>query len=110
MDANVDIDGGTAPALTTGTTATEVELGTGATTFAVLPSGQSLTGKVINFQLEGGGTQHYTISTIGTLVAGRKYTITLSLKLNVITTVTETVVDWVDGGDNRDATGNPLYI
>lgn len=109
LDANVDIDGGTANYLSTGTTTTQLKLGTGATTFAVLPPGQSLLGKVVHFTLDGIETKSYTINTIDGLLAGKKYTITLSLTLSTFT-VTETMVDWQSGGDDRDKSGNPLYI
>lgn len=109
MDANVDIDAGTATALTTGTIATQVQLGTGITTFAVLPPGQSLTGKAIHFTLDGIATKSYNITSIGELQAGKKYTITLNLTLSTFN-VTETVVDWLTGGDDRDESSNPLYF
>lgn len=109
LDANVDIDGSTANYLSTGTTTTQIKLGTGATTFAVLPPGQSLLGKVVHFTLDGIETKSYTISTINTLLAGRKYTITLSLTLSTFS-VTETMTDWTSGGDDRDLSETPLYI
>ena len=114
LDATVDIDGATASCLTTGATTTEVQFGTGSTTFAVLPSGQSLSGKVIDVTFadndgDTGGHFTYTISTLNTIAAAKLYTITLTLKLNSVT-VTETVHDWEAGSDDRDNTSNPLYI
>ena len=109
LTADVDIDGGTATFNSTGTTAVQLKLGTGATTFAVLPPGQSLLGKKIYYTLENIATKEYTINTIGVLEAGKKYTITLSLTLSQVN-VTETVTDWQHGGDDRDYSDNSLYI
>lgn len=108
MDALVDIDGGTAKAIGTATQTT-VKLGVGATTFCVLPPGQSLNGTTIRFALADGGTQTYTVQSIGTLEAEKKYTITLNLKLYGIQSFEEKVEPWVSGEDDREQQ-NPLYI
>ena len=108
LDATVDIDAGTATYKSDGTTTTQLQLGTGAKTFAVLPSGQSLQAKKIRFTLDGIATREYEISQIGNLEAGKRYTITLNLTLSTFT-VTEEVFPW-QSGDGWDESGSPIYV
>ena len=108
MNAQLDLDGGTAIA-TGEAAATTIQMGTGSATYAVLPPGQSVKGTTVSFDLEDGGSGSYTIKNIDNLEAGKSYIITLRLKLYEISGVTEEVVDWQDG-ENRDKRSTPLYI
>ena len=78
LSATVDIKGGTATYQSAGTTTQALQLGTGASLFAVLPPGQSLVGRQVSITIEG-KTQSYPITSISSLVAGKKYTFTLEL-------------------------------
>lgn len=110
LEANVDIDAPSATYKADGSTSTRLDLGVGSTTFAVIPSGQTLEGKTIHLSLDGGGQQHYTIKMSEALQPGRRYTITLRLRLFTITDVQETVEPWSSGDADRDESENPLYI
>lgn len=102
LSATVDIKGGTATYQSAGVTTESLLLGTGASQFAVLPPGQSLVGCQVSITIEG-KTQSYPITTISSLVAGKKYTFTLELSSilqNYGQTLTVSIDPWETPDDN----------
>lgn len=112
LDANVNIKTGTATAVSDGTSTDELTIGTGQTTFAVLPTTQSLIDKKISITMNG-KEQSYTITSIDNLLAGKKYTFTIDLtsaRQDFAGTLSVTVSAWNSPAEGQELTDQRLTL